>query len=341
MNPGDVVVEVFDSRSAAEADLAGCHEVMAAWWRVDKPDLPPLAYEDCVGRLRNPFPGFGEAVQWISRRRGEVVGLATVDFLEGKSGHIALTEIVVHPRERRRGVGTAMLRALLPELRARGRDVVEGWQLTVGGDGPAWAGSRGFRTVGTVLMQTLEVPEVDSGLWDVPVPAGYRTRRWSGAAPEDLVASYADARQAIHDAPSGGMEYQEPEWTVRSVREREAGLRSSGVDQRVVVAVHEATGAVAGLTELEVHANDPHWGYQRETAVPAAHRGHGLGRCVKAEMIRWLLADRPDFRRIQTTTGAANVHMSRINHGLGFTTARTMVVVNSGIAHLEATLARL
>ncbi|MEU5697174.1 GNAT family N-acetyltransferase [Actinosynnema sp. NPDC020468] len=337
----EVTVELFDPRGAVEADLVGCHRVMAEWWRVDKRDLPALSYTECVNRLCTPFPGFGEEVRWLARRGGEVVGLATIDLLEAESSHIGLTEIVVDPRVRRQGIGTAVLRALLPELRDRGRHLVEGWQLTVGGDGPEWARTRGFTTVGTVLMQALEFAGADPARWDVPVPAGYRTRRWRGAAPEELVESYALARQAIHDAPLGGLGYRQPDWTVPRVREREAELRSAGVEHRVVVAVHEATGVVAGSTELEVLPDDLDWGYQRETAVVAAHRGRGLGRCVKAEMIRWLLADRPTFTRVQTTTGAANTPMQRVNAQLGFTTTRTMVAVNSGIDVLEATLARL
>ncbi|HWO59174.1 MAG TPA: GNAT family N-acetyltransferase [Umezawaea sp.] len=335
----DVHVEPFTPRNASAPDLISCHRLMEAWWRRDKPDLPPLAYDDAVGRLQLPFPGFGEVIHRVARRGGEIVGLATVYLLQDDSSHIALTEIVVHPRERRHGIGTAMLRALLPELRERGREVVEGWQLTVGGDGPEWAGSLGFRTVHTVLMQTLEIPEADSSLWNVDVPAGYRTQRWIGAAPDDLVTSYAEARQSIHDAPLGDLGYQEPQWTVERVREHEAELEALGVDHRVVVVVHEATGLVAGLTELEVHPNDLNWGYQRDTAVVPAHRGRGLGRCVKAEMIRWLLADRPRFQRIQTTTGAENTHMSRVNHQLGFVTARTMVAVNAEIGDLEERLA--
>lgn len=338
--PADVDAELFDPQTAPESDLVDCHRLMKAWWLLDKPDLPELTYDDAVGRLRNPFPGFGEVVRWVARRDGEVVGLATVYFLEDDSSHIALTEIVVHPAARRHGTGTAMLRALSPELRARGREIVEGWQLTVGGDGPKWAESLGFQTVHTVLMQAMEIADADSSLWNVDVPEGYRTLRWTGAAPDALVASYSEARQSIHDAPLGDLGYQDPQWTVDRVREREAELAALGVEQRVVVAVHEATGAVAGMTELEVLPNDLNWGLQRDTAVSPAHRGRGLGRCVKAEMIRWLLADRPGFQRIQTTTGAANAHMSRVNHELGFVTVRTMVAVNQRLEELEARLTR-
>jgi hypothetical protein len=52
-------------------------------------------------------------------------------------------------------------------------------------------------------------------------------------------------------------------------------------------------------------------------------------------MIHWLLADRPDFERILTTTNAENTHMIRANHQLGFKTVRGMLVVNRDLAELE------
>ncbi|MCE6995295.1 GNAT family N-acetyltransferase [Saccharothrix sp. S26] len=334
-----VEVEPFDPAHAAEGDLRGYYEVMLARQETDRPDEPRLSYEDVLGRLKNPFVGFGPVVYWVARLRGEVVGLAIVYFLEEESSHIGLTEVIVHPRARRKGVGTAILRAVIPELRARGRRLVETWQITKGSDGERWAESLKFLVVHTVLMQALVIPETDSALWRDDLPAGYRLRRWAGTAPDDLVASFAAARNAMHDAPVGDLAYQEPEWTAERIRAREAELRQNNIELRAVVAVHEDTGEVAGLTELELHPHRPFWGFQRDTAVLPAHRGHGLGRCIKAHLIRWLLEDRPDLDRIYTTTGAGNAHMIRVNHRLGYTTVRTMIAVNRDLFELEAELA--
>ncbi len=57
-------------------------------------------------------------------------------------------------------------------------------------------------------------------------------------------------------------------------------------------------------------------------------------------MMRWLTAERPEVQRILTSTGAPNTHMIRVNHELGMVTARSAVVLNQGIAELEASLAR-
>jgi GNAT superfamily N-acetyltransferase len=332
-------VESFDPENATEADLRGYYEVMLARQETDRPDEPRLSYEDVLGRLKNPFVGFGPVAYWVARLHDEVVGLAIVYFLEEENSHIALTEVIVHPRVRCRGIGGAVLRNILPELRSQGRTLVETWQITQGSDGERWANSLGFDTVHTVLNQLLILPEADSTLWRDEVPAGYRLHRWTEAAPDDLVASFAAARMAMHDAPEGDLAYEGPEWTVERVRAHEAELRNNNIGARVVIAVHEDTGEVAGLTAVELHPHRPSWVFQRDTAVLAAHRGHGLGQCVKAHMIRWLLADRPALERIYTTTGAGNTHMIRVNHQLGFRTVRTMIAVNRDLSELEAELA--
>ncbi|WP_460437640.1 GNAT family N-acetyltransferase [Amycolatopsis stemonae] len=323
-----VTIERFDPVSG---DLAGYHAVLVASQAADRPGEPPLPFAELAGRLARPLPGLGPAAHWVARRGDDLVAFAEAHFPDAENSGIGLTDIVVHPAARRSGTGTALLRAVLPELRARGRRSVEGWQVVAGSAGERWAGARGFRQVRTIVRQALVVAEADPSRWAVPVPAGYRLRGWTGAAPEDVLGSYAVARGAIHDAPLGGSGYRWPEWTAERVRAAEAEARSQGLVQHVVVAIHEETGTVAGLTELCVHPRRPDWGYQRDTAVVAAHRGRGLGRCVKAGMLRSLLAERPALRWISTTTGAENAHMIRVNREVGYTELPAMIAVQRDV----------
>ena len=59
--------------------------------------------------------------------------------------------------------------------------------------------------------------------------------------------------------------------------------------QRVVVAASVATGEVVALTQMDLYADYPEWAVQQDTAVIPAYRGKGLGRWVKAHMVRALL----------------------------------------------------
>ncbi|EOD63815.1 GNAT family N-acetyltransferase [Amycolatopsis vancoresmycina] len=332
-----VTIERFDPLSATEAGFAAYHAVLAASRETDRPGEPVLPPGELAGRLARPLPGMGEAAQWVAYRGNELVAFAEVHFLEAENRGIGLVDVVVHPAARRSGIGTALLHAVLPELRARDRRSVEGWQVVAGSAGEPWAEALGFRPVRTIVRQALVVAEADRSRWDVTVPVGYRVVRWAGAAPDALLDSYARARAAIHDAPLGGSGFQWPAWTAERVRAAEAEARSQGLEQRIVAAVHQETGEVAGFTEVCVHPRRPDWGYQRDTAVLAGHRGHGLGRCVKAHMIRWLVAERPGLRRISTTTGAENAHMIRVNRELGLGSLPAVIAVQQD---LDALLSR-
>jgi mycothiol synthase len=331
-------IERFDPLQATETEFAGYHAVVAASEAADRPGEPGLPLAEVAGRLTEPLPGVGPAAHWVAHRGRRLVAFAEVHFLEAENSGIALTDITVHPDERRAGTGTALLRTVVPELRARDCRTVEGWQVVAGTAGQRWAEARGFRPVRAIARQALVVAGADRARWDVPVPAGYRLRSWTGAAPEDVVATYARARGAIHDAPLGESEYRWPEWTVERVRAAEADFRAQGIEQRVVAAVDEASGDVAGFTEVCLHPRRPDWAYQRDTAVLAGHRGHGLGRCVKARMARWLVTERPAVARISTTTGEDNAHMLRVNSDVGYTTLRSVVAVRQDLAELSARL---
>jgi mycothiol synthase len=187
----------------------------------------------------------------------------------------------------------------------------------------AFADHHGFAVAQRTVQLGLDLALADRARWQVPAPAGYRLARWTGAAPEDLLASYATARNAISQAPRGDMSFTEPEWSPQGVRDEEATIRARGGELRAVTAVHEQTGEVAGLTYLVVYRSEPEVADQEDTAVLAAHRGHGLGAWMKAANLQWLTADRPAVTRVCTSNAAENEHMLRVNRQVGFRVTKT------------------
>ncbi|MBB5957483.1 mycothiol synthase [Saccharothrix tamanrassetensis] len=319
----------LDPHRAGQAELAEYVRIRQA--NAD-PEDDELDFDSVVARMRNPFPGLGDAAYWLVRNENGVVGLAYLRLPEDENSHMALTEVVVDPEHRRQGIGTAVLRALLPEMRARARRVVEGWLVVQDSPGDRWAKSLGFRTVRTVVRMGLEIADADRSRWEVRTPEGYRLERWVGAVPEGLLAPYAEARSAIHDAPTGQTEFRQPDWTPERIREGEAEARGQGVEQRVVVALHG--DAVVGLTEVIRLPRRPDEYYQGDTAVLAAHRGRRIGLWLKGEMARWLVADRPGLQRITTATESDNEHMIRVNREMGFHTVRSVLVLAQDISAL-------
>jgi GNAT superfamily N-acetyltransferase len=318
-------LQPFDGQQATDAEIDEYHEFRSTVYLVDYPEMPAPTRQAALSRLREPDPDLGEQRRWTVRLDGRLAAWVVVALLDEPRAHLAEVQITVHPGVRRRGIGTEILQRLAPML--RGRTLVQGWNVNLEGAGGKWAQARGFRVVHAVVCQILDFGRVDPATWDVAVPAGYRLVRWIDAAPEELVDSYAKARGAIADAPVGEASVIPSDWSVERVRRVEADYREGGFELRVVVAV-DSRGEVVGLTELKLRRLDPGRLRQGDTAVLAAHRGHGLGVAMKAAMLRWFTADVTGLRDVWTNTGAANKHMIDVNRRLGFETASTYAVVS-------------
>ena len=135
--------------------------------------------------------------------------------------------------------------------------------------------------------------------------------------PDELLAPFAAAKSAMNDAPTDDADIVDSVYTPEGIREEETVIGQQFDQFQAVVAVHEATGEVAALTEVYV-SMQPHRSHQGDTAVVAAHRGSGLGLWVKADMLLRLRAERPDVAELLTGNSATNAHMLRINDRLGY-----------------------
>jgi GNAT superfamily N-acetyltransferase len=90
-------------------------------------------------------------------------------------------------------------------------------------------------------------------------------------------------------------------------------------DQRWTMYVRErASGEFAGFTEVMWNPNRPDLANQGATAVWPIYRNKGLGRWLKAAMLKKVLCDRPQVKRVRTGNADSNAEMLRINEELGF-----------------------
>ncbi|MEV6898909.1 hypothetical protein [Amycolatopsis sp. NPDC051372] len=126
--------------------------------------------------------------------------------------------------------------------------------------------------VDETVFQTLSLVGADRCAWEVSPAAGCRLHAWQGSAPEELVASYAEARRAIADSPFGRSANRFPRWTADCVRESEADRRRRGIDHRVVTVVQRDSPYMVDVNVA--------LGYRttRETVI-LAHDLEKLARC--------------------------------------------------------------
>ncbi|BCJ73992.1 N-acetyltransferase [Catellatospora sp. IY07-71] len=314
-----MAVTPFDPRLGLREQLACWHEVERAAAGHDDPGHPvPPAAVRCA-ELLAPRPD-GSVRHWLACADGTPVGLAELFLSDRENLAWGFATVTVHPAHRRAGHGSALLAAARAAAAEAGRDTLV-LDAAADSPGPAWAAALGARRV-----QRLWESEADLSVPVAPgdtAPPGYRLERWPDGVPEALLGAYAAAVDAMADSPDGGLGYVPAPNSPQHVRAVERHARQAGRQRRVVAAVHEGSGAVAGLTVLEYPSLAPELAHQEDTVVVPAHRGHGLGLWVKAEMLRWLAADGGAVRRIRTTTEPSNVPMLRINERLGFRRIRT------------------
>ncbi|MEP6697861.1 MAG: GNAT family N-acetyltransferase [Pseudonocardiales bacterium] len=320
-------------RSGPEPDLAAWHEVLVATTAHDLPGDPVPALSDTVADLRNPFasrPG----IQWLGRVAGVPAAACTLKLLAAPNDRIGEVDVQVVPQLRRRGLGRAILAAAMDRLLEEGRTVVTA-AVAGGTAGPAFAHAMGLREVLSEHRSILRLAGLTPANLDRIVsgtPTGYRLLRWQDRIPEGYAEAYGVAKAAMSDAPMGDSTMQHVRFDTARLRSVEGTMRRRGIDWRVVTAVHTESGGIAALTELGVPAGNPYRATQEDTAVVPAHRGHALGLVVKAEMLRWLAAERPDVAEIQTWNAQSNRHMLTINERLGFRRDREWMDYQADIA---------
>jgi GNAT superfamily N-acetyltransferase len=280
---------------------------------------------------------------WLVRGHDRPVGriVASVHVAGANTG-LAELEVAVRPGSAGAGVEEALVAASLPWLGEVGARSVAWWV----DDEPSRAVAE---RLGLTFRQQercsrLRVEDVDDdqqASW-VAAPAaraaGYRLVTWTGPCPDEHLDAYAAACSAMADAPLDGVEYAVEPVTPERVRRREAlGAELGRVGYTALVL--DARGNGAGMTAIDVHPDRPRLAQQEDTAVVGAHRGHGLGRWLKAANLRQVRDAVPELGVVETYNAESNPWMLAINVDMGFRPHRSFRAHQGPVAEVVARLA--
>ena len=206
------------------------------------------------------------------------------------------------------------------------RAVSEGFTslgVEVIGDTPARAfyEANGFNHAYTEMRSLLDLATVDwaeIGEMAAGVVQGYEVEFHPGDLPDAILPAYADAKQVRQHDPTGDLDLRPSSYDADRLRASLGCLRARGLMPYIVLAVHERTGKVAGLTELVVPAQHPTRADQYDTIIVPEHNGYGLPRALKARMLLELRAADLHLRDVQTWHAAENEQLQQVNKELGF-----------------------
>ncbi|MBV7697863.1 GNAT family N-acetyltransferase [Streptomyces sp. TRM70350] len=273
--------------------------------------------------LTDPDRGpFSRRLAWLaSEAGGAPVGSAFLRLPTGPGQeHQGELELNVHPAERRNRVGSRLLKTVVAAARKEGRRHVVA-QAEAGSAGDRFLAASGFRKVLTLTYARLTLASADiaalTGIVEQPHP-GYRLESWQGSVPGHLAQTFAAARRAMDDMPMDEADHVPVTWDVERVRAAARIIEQRGDLLHTVVAVDTSDNSIAGFTELVVPGGGKGDGQHYGTGVLPEHRGHGLGRWMKAESIRHARQHHPDLDGLTTDTAAGNAPMRHINDSLGY-----------------------
>jgi GNAT superfamily N-acetyltransferase len=253
-------------------------------------------------------------------------------------GDIGVLEVLVRPDLRRRGLGRQLVAV------AARRAYLEGFS-TIGveaiGGTPAigFYEALGFEREYVETRSVLTLSGVDwNSLQEMGegIAPGYRIEYLPGGPPDEMLEAYAQAKLEAEDDEDLDLAPRSSD--PQRLRDSLDTLHKRGLKPYIVLATHESTGVVAGLTEVVVPAQHPERADQYDTIVVRDHRGYGIDRALKARMLFELKKAEPGLREVQTWNAHNNESMLKVNAELGYLPDRDWFEYGADVAQLVQSL---
>jgi GNAT superfamily N-acetyltransferase len=321
-------VNIVELDPDSERDLADAAAVETAYWReVLGEDEPATTVAEILRRLRLKRDDV-DGRFLLAREGDETVGMSYIEIRRGFGNeHMAwLEDLYVLAPRRRRGVGRALLEANIDIARAADRSLLIGGYDDGNVDGEAFVAALGMRIANRERQNRVRVDALDRALlesWD-RAPDGYSLVQFDGRCPDDLIDHYVRIQAVMNDAPRSES-LGDFNLTVAHRRAAESEWLDDGTEYWFAGARHDATGDMAGYTEMIYRPDKPWVVEQEDTAVHPDHRGRSIGKWLKAVNALRVLDERPAATVIETWNDGTNRWMLDINTAMGFRPVVTWV----------------
>ncbi|MGK5679387.1 N-acetyltransferase family protein [Actinoplanes sp. URMC 104] len=332
-------VREWDPRVASAPEIRSLVATVNAALATDLPDDPQWVDGQVREYLSETMPG-ERRICWVAEDdrlpEGESEIFAAVSML--LLGDIGVLEVLVRPSLRRRGLGRQLVAVAVRRAYLEGFSTI-GVEAIGGTPAIAFYESLGFErefveTRSVLLLSAVDWPAL--GDMATGIGSGYRVEFHPGGPPDHLLEAYAQAKLEAQD--DDDLDLAPRSSDPQRLRDSLTTLHKRGLKPYIVLALHDASGVVAGLTEVVVPAHHPERADQYDTIVVRDHRGYGIDRAIKARMLFELRAAEPGLREVQTWNAQHNESMLKVNAELGYQPDRDWYEYGADVAQLVQSL---
>lgn len=335
----DLVTAPFDPEKAAPAEWRRFLTYARVRDLEMEPDDPVETDGSREAWLRNPDSQWEELRTAVLDPERPDIQIGEMDFEISRPGapsyetnrHIAWVWMYILRAHRERGLASRLLPRVVELAREHGCSVLAaGFQDEAG---RAFAAALGARVTVHRRENRLDLGRVDWRMveeWAAEGPRrnpGTRLRWFVGGIDDDITEAYCRTyTDVFNQQPFGKAEHGVYVFTPQTFRERVKRYAAADMTWTTAATV-EPDGTVSGLTETGVEKGRPTFLLQFLTGVHAEHRGRGLGKWLKAEMLLRVRRQFPQVRVVVTGNASSNAAMLAINERLGFRTHKEPVNV--------------